>query len=431
MTEWDEARPLTKKRKRLVNSHHCSKCEDDLFVMTRSMTKSQGAEIPQMYPLKGDHGLPEVSKTGIIQPVAQQPQVNPVPLVQPVQSEPGVQVQQEIQPNVNRNVLANFQNVINPALNPIQSQPIYPAQTMIQPSFLKEKTQQERIPKERDTSRNKENFQGIEVNQGKEKGIGIISLPLEVKLVGKLPSFEIELDDQEKWMINEADKNRLRKQLLNNIKIDVDMIRRMLPKQVNLKKFLENLEHKVIHDYKIPLSVKELKAEYFNSPWFQDIDKYLRIGFCRYTGHAKFAFKKSCEDYFLINDILFKLKYDNNMDEMTTVLCIPEKYVPIILHQYHDEVLSGHPGVRKLTETITRRYYFSGLHTIVRQYVISCLKCQSMKRKEKNASIHYPRIPLDYRPMMRFSMDIKHMPTSRLGFTKLLVCVCEFSNWIV
>ena len=25
-TEWDEARPLTKKRKRLVNSHHCSKC---------------------------------------------------------------------------------------------------------------------------------------------------------------------------------------------------------------------------------------------------------------------------------------------------------------------------------------------------------------------------------------------------------------------
>ena len=55
-----------------------------------------------------------------------------------------------------------------------------------------------------------------------------------------------------------------------------------------------------------------------------------------------------------------------------------------------------------------------------------------MKRKEDNASIHYPRIPLDYRPMMRFSMDIKHMPPSRLGFSKLVcVCVCEFSNRIV
>ena len=141
--------------------------------------------------------------------------------------------------------------------------------------------------------------------------------------------------------------------------------------------------------------------------------------------------KRLVKDYFLINDVLFKLKYDNNMEEMTTVLCIPEKYVPIILHQYHDEVLSGHPGVRKLTETIGRRYYFPGFHTIVRQYVVSCLKCQSMKRKEENASIHYPRIPLDYRPMMRFSMDVKHMPPSKLGFSKLLVCVCEFSNWIV
>ena len=263
------------------------------------------------------------------------------------------------------------------------------------------------------------------------KGKSVSPLPLNVKLVGKLPSFEIELDDKEKWMINEVDGNRVRRQLLNKIKIDANMVRRLLPKQVNLNRFLENLEHKVIHDYKIPLSVKELNAEYFNSPWFQDIYKYLRIGFCRYTGHAKFAFKKTCEDYFLINDVLFKLKYDNNMDEMTTVLCIPEKYVPIVLHQYHDEVLSGHPGVRKLTETISRRYYFPGLHTIIRQYVISCLKCQSMKRKVENASIHYPRIPLDYRPMMRFSMDIKHMPPSKLGFSKLLVCVCEFSNWIV
>ena len=57
---------------------------------------------------------------------------------------------------------------------------------------------------------------------------------------------------------------------------------------------------------------------------------------------------------------------------MTTVLCVPEKYIglPIILHQFHDEVLSGHPGVRILTETISRRY--PGLHTVIRQYVISC-----------------------------------------------------------
>ena len=232
MTEWDEAKPLTRKRRNLVSRHNCSKCDDSLFVMTRSMTKSQGAEIPQMYPLKGDHKLPEVSKTGIIQPKPQQQQVAQLPLVQPVQMPTPVQpVQQEVQPNVNNvntNVLTNFQNVINPTLQQVQQvqQPIYPAQTMVQPSLCEEKD------KER-----KEKFQGIEI-QGKGNGIGIVPLPLEVKLAGKLPSFEIELDDQEKWRISEADKNRLRKQLLNNIRIDVDMIRRMLPKQVNLNKFL-------------------------------------------------------------------------------------------------------------------------------------------------------------------------------------------------
>ena len=100
------------------------------------------------------------------------------------------------------------------------------------------------------------------------KGTGVLLIPLNVKLTGKLPSFKIELEDKEKWMINEVDRNRVRRHLLNKIKIDVDMVRRLLLKQVNLNKFLENLEHKVIHDYKIPLSVKELKAEYFNSPWF-------------------------------------------------------------------------------------------------------------------------------------------------------------------
>ena len=44
-------------------------------------------------------------------------------------------MQPNVNMNVNRNVLANFQNVINPALNTIQQQPIYPAQTMVQPSL--------------------------------------------------------------------------------------------------------------------------------------------------------------------------------------------------------------------------------------------------------------------------------------------------------
>ena len=135
-----------------------------------------------------------------------------------------------------------------------------------------------------------------------------------------------------------------------------------------------------------------------------------------------------CNDYFIIEDVLFKVKYEK---DPIAVLCIPERYIPVLLYQYHDEILAGHPGVQKLMATISKKYYFPKMSNIIRDYVISCLECQSMKRKEEGMSIHYPRIPLDFRPMSRISMDVKHMPPSDLGFNKILVCVCEFSNWII
>ena len=140
---------MTQKKLRLVNSHHCSKCDDSLFVITRSMAKTQ------MYPLKEDHNLPEISKAGMIQTpnkepplaveVVKQPdkvvetQINSVPT--PVQPQQPIVVQPQ-QPAVNRNVLANFPN-INPALTYNQLaggkgqlyQPAQPAQPMAQPSF--------------------------------------------------------------------------------------------------------------------------------------------------------------------------------------------------------------------------------------------------------------------------------------------------------
>ena len=95
---------------------------------------------------------------------------------------------------------------------------------------------------------------------------------------------------------------------------------------------------------------------------------------------------------------------------------VPEKYVPTVLYQYHTPLLAGHPGVVKLYETIKQKYYSPGMFNLVREFVESCLECQSMKRKTDVPRIHYPRIPLDTRTMARMFMDIKVMPESELGF---------------
>ena len=67
---------------------------------------------------------------------------------------------------------------------------------------------------------------------------------------------------------------------------------------------------------------------------------------------------------------------------------------------------------------------------LIKQFVASCYECQSMKCKEHTPKIYYSRIPLDTRVMARISMDIKVMPKSILGYNCILVCVCEYTNWV-
>ena len=142
-----------------------------------------------------------------------------------------------------------------------------------------------------------------------------------------------------------------------------NIFRKHIPKQHELNKFLNKLKRKVIHDFHVPLSAKELKAEYKNSPFFRDIIKYITNGYCSYVGKAQKVFKAQCEDYIVIEGLLFRFKFDKQGNE-ELVLCVPEKFIPRILHQYHSSILSGHPGVTRLYNQIRRKFFFPGLYTI-------------------------------------------------------------------
>ena len=92
--------------------------------------------------------------------------------------------------------------------------------------------------------------------------------------------------------------------------------------------------------------------------------------------------------------------------------------------------MACHPGTVKLYETLRRKYYFPAMFIVVRQYVSSCLQCQSMKPKTETPNMHYSRVSLDTTVMTRMSIDIKSMPYSALGFKPILVCTCEYTNCI-
>ena len=258
--------------------------------------------------------------------------------------------------------------------------------------------------------------------------------PIEIELRGRLPSYDVD-KAIEKYPFTmdissiEELKEKKRK-LFKKIPADA-VFRKHISKQVELDRFIDALKEKVIHDYNIPIHVKALRAEYKRSPYFRDIVKNIKTGYCSYVGKAQRLFKMLCEDFILMDDIRFKIRYvKEQKGKPTLVLCVPEKYIPIILYQYHAPLLAGHPGIVTMSHMVRKKYYFPTMMPLIKQFVASCYECQSMKENQPIPKVHYPRIPVDTRLMARVSMDIKEMPKSILGYNCILVCVCEYTNWI-
>ena len=381
-------------------------------VLTRSMAKTVKADVPAMYPLKGDHKKPEKSQIGIIE-VKDTEEVG--------QGE--VQIVRNQQPDIEDNIMAEIDNVNIPDIvsRPVaQNVPKVNMTGLQVPPVLNEPIPMKPVKKATSVI----NYDQI-----------LTPVNIDVTLKGQLPPFDMEKSFEaiQTSVEQYPDLESLFREDKPLFKpgTEISLFMKHIPKQKELDKFVNYLKQRVIHDCKVPLSVKKLKAEYHVDPYFKDIDKYLEKDYCRYVGKAQTVFKMQCEDYVLVNGVLFKIRYGKeDKGEPSLVLCIPEKYIPTVLYQYHTPLLAGHPGVIKLYDTIKQRYYFPGMFNLVREFVECCLECQSMKGKTVGPRIQYAKIPLDTRTMARMSMDIKEMPESELGFRHILVCVCEFTNWM-
>ena len=128
--------------------------------------------------------------------------------------------------------------------------------------------------------------------------------PIEIELRGRLPSYDVDKAIQKYPFSMDIpsieELNEKKRKLFNKIPEET-IFRKHIPKQVELDKFIDALKEKVIHDYNIPISVKALRAEYKRGPYFRDIVKYIRTGYCSYVGKAQGLFKMLCEDYILMD----------------------------------------------------------------------------------------------------------------------------------
>ena len=77
-----------------------------------------------------------------------------------------------------------------------------------------------------------------------------------------------------------------------------------------------------------------------------------------------------------MDDILLKIRYvKEHKGKPTLALCVPEKYIPIILYQYHTPLLAGHPCVMTMYHMVRKKYYFPTILALIKQFVASHYEC--------------------------------------------------------
>jgi hypothetical protein len=142
---------------------------------------------------------------------------------------------------------------------------------------------------------------------------------------------------------------------------------------------------------------------------------------------------KISQDYILLKEILYKYKEEGMADREDNVqyrLVVPQKFRTDILKEYHDFKLSGHLGVRRTYEQISRKYYWKGMYNDISIYVRNCLECHARKGDPSELMGRY-RPPIVTKPWELVATDF----VGPFGITKggnkyILLFVDYFTRYI-
>ena len=202
-----------------------------------------------------------------------------------------------------------------------------------------------------------------------------------------------------------------------------------MPRQTDIDKILEIIRKKVLKETHLSLTIKEIQVGYLSSLYFKDIYLYLAHNRLPNKKAAMKRVELLAEKYIMLDSLLFKLRTIPGKE--TTLLAIPEICADKIITLYHSNLFAGHQGVIKTYLTISDRFYIPNLLHYLRSYIKGCHVCQ-LNRKDKLWERQLQLgINLNYRPLLRLSMDLKVMPKSYKGDRYILCVIDEVTNYII
>lgn len=209
------------------------------------------------------------------------------------------------------------------------------------------------------------------------------------------------------------------------------LVTKQIPKQSELNKLMEVIKRKIIRNFNLPISCDTLKVEQETSPHFKPIYDYLAHDILPCDDKKARSVRLRSEEYIMCNGLLFRLLLVNKDQDFKLQLVIPESMIDTIITQFHDTILSSHQGVTRTFLTIRKHFYMPNMFQRISNYIKSCLRCQEFRGKPDKVRPFHCRVPDEYRPFDKMSIDFKTMPASYTGYKHIMVVCDEISRFVI
>ena len=207
------------------------------------------------------------------------------------------------------------------------------------------------------------------------------------------------------------------------------LVQKFLPKQMDIDKILDIIKSKVLKGTHLPLTIKENKAGYLSSLYFQDLYLFLSKNRMPSKRSSIKKVETLAENFILLDSLLFKLV--TTADKETALLAIPETCVDKIIALYHAGLFAGHQGVVKMYLTMEDKFFIPNLMHYLRSFIKGCHISQLARSDKPPMRQLQLQIYLNYRPLSKLSMDLKVMPRLQKGHKFILCIIDEMTNYLI
>lgn len=369
-------------------------------VLTRSQAKEQGITVPELFETKQE----------TTQPIATQP-TGPEP--DPIVALP------EAPPEVHHDPAPRVPGY-TPVSAPVFARPAPPVMRPQNNEFLDKKVDYQNVDEAivlypSDLNKGKRLIE-ITLNRNPVRG-------QHANEYRQLESTDILYRDKSPLFNKDGKRSELR---------DEDIMYKKYPHQNWIRKQLSKIKHKVLENSDLPFEMNEIIQEQKKDPFFKRIYEYIaysRLPSGKNMSSAQEQIRIRSQEYVLIQKVLFHVVKTKDNEAMMQ-LAIPQVYVPRLLYSYHTQMMAGHQGMTRTWLTMSKKYWFPYMLDNIRRYIQACRVCQIAGKDPDTPSSHHIRVPMNFRPFSRLSIDIKFMPNSRKGFKYILLMCCEYSNYL-